>query len=171
MQNEVDYLVLYFSIGFFVKSPSNCCEYASVWRINIQNKLKLSWNSIPQKTFETTPKQIECTKFNKDLVANLTCSYKRLGWKKAKYNFDGYLKSGVQIDNAVVMKNYIIFPETFFCKWRILLKSNTCTFSRCFISSKEPYIVAERIWNIECGDQRNTQLICALFWMAHGHIS
>lgn len=60
-----------------------------------------------QKIFEGIPKQIQCKYYNPDLVANLTCTYKPLSWKKAKYSFDGHLKDGVVIDNVMVMIFFI----------------------------------------------------------------
>lgn len=73
-------------------------------KIQIEHQLKYSFEFIFQKTFEGIPKHMACTKFNSDLISNFTCSNKKLGWKKAKYSFDGYIKPGIEINNLIVSK-------------------------------------------------------------------
>ncbi|XP_055308405.1 uncharacterized protein LOC129572465 [Sitodiplosis mosellana] len=70
----------------------------------IQNSLLffLLCDAGESKIFEGIPKQAECKYYNPDLIANFTFTYKPLGWKKAKYSIDGYMKEGVEIDNAVI---------------------------------------------------------------------
>lgn len=56
-----------------------------------------------QKIFEAKPMKHECTNYDSNLIVNLTCGYKPLDWKKAKYNIDAYIKEGVEINDLVVI--------------------------------------------------------------------
>lgn len=51
--------------------------------------------------YDSIPKKVEC-KNHSDLVTNFTCSYKKIGWKKAKYNFDGALQPNLEVSDILV---------------------------------------------------------------------
>lgn len=58
-------------------------------------------NSFLQEHFDSIHKQWSCKKHS-DLIENFTCNYRRLGWKKAVYNADGYLRPGVELSDIYV---------------------------------------------------------------------
>lgn len=58
--------------------------------------------------YDSIPKKVECEKHS-DLVTNFTCSYKKIGWKKAKYNFDGALQPNLEVSDILVMEKKTAF--------------------------------------------------------------